>query len=166
VGGPIEVVVDDRRQHPPASDPATVRRWCDLVAGVLDAETVPGPGEVSVSWVDATEMAELNLRHRGQEGPTDVLSFPLDGADEVVGHRLVGDIVICPEVAERNAPNHAGTPEDEVALLLVHGTLHLLGHDHHDDATRRAMWARERELMGSLWGPLTRDPWGGEEAAP
>ncbi len=60
---------------------------------------------------------------------------------------LLGDVVICPAVAARQAPEHAGTIDDELALLVVHGILHVLGHDHADDAERVAMQARERELL-------------------
>jgi len=104
------------------------------------------------------------------------LSFPIDG-DSVAGPDarpsaprpprppddsppvLLGDIVICPGVAATNAPDHAGAFDDEIALLLVHGILHLLGHDHADDADRMAMQGRERELLASTYGPLARDPW-------
>jgi probable rRNA maturation factor len=77
---------------------------------------------------------------------------------------LLGDVVICPEVAATNAPGHAGTLDDELALLVVHGILHLLGMDHDGDADRRAMQARERSLLAEWWGPLARDPW--QEAPP
>jgi probable rRNA maturation factor len=71
----------------------------------------------------------------------------------------VGDVVVCPAVATANAPSHAGSTDDEIALLLVHGTLHLLGYDHMEDGDRARMWARERELLDQLWGPLGSDPW-------
>jgi len=77
---------------------------------------------------------------------------------------LLGDVVICPEVAAANAPGHAGTLDDELALLVVHGILHLLGMDHDHDADRRAMQAREKSLLAAWWGPLARDPW--QEAPP
>lgn len=72
---------------------------------------------------------------------------------------LLGDVVICPEVAAANAPGHAGTLDDELALLVVHGILHLLGMDHDRDADREAMQARERSLLAAWWGPLAADPW-------
>jgi probable rRNA maturation factor len=136
-------------------------RWTGLVGGVLAAERVYGPGEATVLFVDVEAMTALNRLHMGGTGPTDVLSFPIDAGDITAGidHRLVGDIVICPVVAERNAPSHAGTLDDEIALLLVHGALHLLGHDHQEDDQRARMWQRERELLGQLWGDLPRDPW-------
>jgi probable rRNA maturation factor len=67
--------------------------------------------------------------------------------------RLLGDVVVCPAVAFRNAPEHAGTYEDEVALLIVHGILHLMGMDHQDDAEAEAMEAKERELLARHHAP-------------
>jgi len=66
---------------------------------------------------------------------------------------LIGDVVICPEVAWRNAPDHAGTFDAEIALLIVHGILHLLGMDHERPAEAEAMEARERELLDQLFRP-------------
>jgi probable rRNA maturation factor len=69
-------------------------------------------------------------------------------------------VVICPEVAWRNAPEHAGTYDDELALLLVHGILHLLGQDHEAEAEAEAMEAREAELLAAHHGPLAEGPGG------
>jgi probable rRNA maturation factor len=133
-------------------------RWADLAGRVLDAEGVPPGAEMTLLFVDEARMAELNALHLGVEGPTDVLSFPID---EVGGgpHReapfeatvegqpvLVGDVVVCPAVARRQAAEHDETYEDEVALLVVHGVLHLLGHDHAEPEERRIMQDRE-----SVW---------------
>ncbi len=95
-----------------------------------------------------------------------MLSFPIDG-DELTGHdlvddvpRLLGDVVICPAVAAANAPEHAGSYDDEIALLLVHGVLHLLGMDH---AERRRAVPRCRRASASCSSSSTarspRDPW-------
>ena len=70
---------------------------------------------------------------------------------------LLGDVVICPEVAYRNAPEHAGTYEDELALLLVHGILHLLGYDHADAAEEREMFGLQDEIV-SEWRARSRPP--------
>ena len=152
--------VDDPDE--PAIGAIDVDRWARLVSSVLAAEGVAGPGELNVLFVGDDEIAELNIEHLGHEGPTDVLSFPIDGVDELeLGEvRLVGDILVSPATAARNAPEHAGSFEDEIALLVVHGTLHLLGHDHAEPGERDRMWARERELLAELHGPLVRDPWG------
>jgi probable rRNA maturation factor len=73
---------------------------------------------------------------------------------------VLGDVVICPAVASRNAPEHAGTYEDELALLVVHGVLHLLGMDHADDDEAEIMERREQELLGRFHrqDPLTGTP--------
>lgn len=143
--------------------PIDVDIWADLVRSALVREGVDGPAETNVVFVDLETMADLNETHMGKSGPTDVLSFPIDDewdptdADDSV--RFVGDIAVSWDVAERNAPEHAGTPTDEVALLLIHGTLHLLGHDHAEPDERAHMWATEQRLMDELWTPLTRNPW-------
>lgn len=142
-------------------------RWLRLAEAVLDAEGVRGDAELSLLFVGEQAMADLNKRFHGSDGPTDVLAFPID-EDPVEGGRspdsggsgpgytpaepsdmpvLLGDVVICPEVADRNAPEHAGTYDDEIALLVVHGILHLLGMDHLDTDEAEAMEAREQELL-------------------
>ena len=78
-------------------------------------------GHVAVQFVDADRIAELNSEHRGVEGPTDVLSFPVDLDGDVVGERELGDVVICPEHTE------------DLSEAVVHGTLHLVGMDHETD---------------------------------
>jgi probable rRNA maturation factor len=92
----------------------------------------------------------------GVDGPTDVLSFPLDALDApaVDGEPvLIGDIVVCPSVAADAAPDHAGTVDDELALLVVHGCLHLLGYDHAEPHETRVMRTRELELLvAHHWG--------------
>lgn len=153
------VAVDDQ-----TDEAVDVERWRALAAAVLVAEGVEGPGEANLVFVDAATIAELNETHLCGDGPTDVLSFPIDGNDDLADgdERLVGDIVICPAVAAANAPGHAGDYVDELALLVVHGCLHLVGHDHAEADDRRRMWNRERELLAAHHGPLARDPWGPE----
>jgi len=113
----------------------SLARECLRGEGVSDAE-------LSVSLVTEGEIAELHHRYMGEEGPTDVLSFPLDeeGDRTEDGVRILGDVVICPTVAARNA---SGDPAGELRLLIVHGILHLLGHDHMDEAEKARMWDRQ-----------------------
>lgn len=150
-GRAVSVVVSDE-QREVAID---ADRWATLAAAALRAEGCVG--ELTLTFVDRDEMSSLNAEHMGVDGPTDVLSFPLDPfGDDVPGPSLIGDIVICPEVASAAAPGHAGTLDDELALLTVHGVLHIVGHDHAlPDETRR-MRARELELLAALhWnGPV------------
>ena len=167
---PIDVFVADEQ----ASHPVDTARWAKLAEDVLRAEGVKGEAELSVLFVDETAMTDLNKRFLGKDGPTDVLAFPIDEEPAEGGRSpdsggagpghvppeaadlpmLVGDVVICPAVAERNAPDHAGTYEDELALLLVHGILHLMGMDHLDDNEAEVMEKRERELLAQHWKPV------------
>lgn len=122
-------------------------RWAGLAADALRSEGVAG--ELTLTFVERDEIAALNAEHMGVVGPTDVLSFPLDDDPLAVpaGPVLLGDVVICPAVAAAAAPDHAGTLDDELALLTVHGVLHILGHDHADPAERHVMRSRELELL-------------------
>jgi probable rRNA maturation factor len=101
--------------------------------------------EISISLVTEDEIAGLHERYLHETGPTDVLSFPLDEAAGEDGLRQLGDVVIAPAIAARNNPDD---PAAELRLLLVHGILHLLGHDHMDDAERAEMWARQERYSG------------------
>jgi probable rRNA maturation factor len=100
--------------------------------------------ELSLSFVDDAEIAELHERYMQEHGPTDVLTFPLDDADER-GVELLGDVVIAPGVAARNNP---ADPDSELRLLVVHGVLHALGYDHESDDERAEMWARQERYSG------------------
>jgi probable rRNA maturation factor len=149
-----------------ASEKVDVPRWVDLARDVLVAEGVRGEAELSLLFVDEASMAELNQRFMDRTGPTDVLAFPIDengpvgrwpdagstGPDRTdpepdEAPLLLGDVVVCPAVAARQAPEHAGTYDDELALLVVHGVLHVLGHDHAEDDEAARMQAREQELL-------------------
>jgi probable rRNA maturation factor len=118
------------------------------VRSTLAAEGVDA-GDVGVLFVDEARIAELNGAHRGKPSPTDVLSFPLDGDEDLPAGvpRQLGDLVICPAVASAE-----GT---ELATLLVHGALHLVGYDHETDDGR--MLRREAELVQEV-GPVVADP--------
>lgn len=154
-----------------------IERWQSLAVAVLRDEGVRGGTELSIFFVDEANMAELNREHMGEAGATDVLSFPIDGGEvvEVIAGPsggtkgpdrspvdrgdlplLLGDIVVCPLVARNQAPQHAGNLDDELALLVTHGVLHILGWDHGSDEERDRMWARERDLLvANHWnGPV------------
>ncbi|MEZ5228665.1 MAG: rRNA maturation RNase YbeY [Acidimicrobiales bacterium] len=99
---------------------------------MLSGEGVP-QGRIDLHLVDADTITELNVEHMGASGPTDVLSFPLDDDPFALPDdepSIIGDLVLCPSVAVAQAPEHAGTVDAELALLVIHGVLHLLGHDH------------------------------------
>ena len=107
--------------------------------------------ELSIALVDDATIAELNRSYRGQSRPTDVLSFSLLEGDHAE-HRgaLLGDVVIGVETAARRARAARRRIDDEVARLLVHGVLHLLGHDHARETDARAMRSEERRLLRVL----------------
>ena len=110
----------------------TLRR---LVAIALASAGVDD-GHLAVEFVDADRIAGLNAEHRGVEGPTDVLSFPVDESGDAAGERELGDVVICPEHTE------------DVSEAVVHGTLHLVGMDHETD--RGEMLALQAEIVSWL----------------
>ena len=104
-------------------------------------------GSLSIAFVSNRRIAALNRRHLGHAGPTDVISFPLASA---VPGEVQGDIYIAPGVARENARRHGVPVREELARLVVHGTLHVLGHDHPEGASREAspMWRRQEALLG------------------
>ncbi len=188
-----------------ATDAATVKvvdpqRWARLAQAAFVACGV-SHGRLDLSFVDAASMAELNRTHMHVEGPTDVLSFPIDAVDtfgaidESTTLRLapttssslaaeagpadgafsrapngemedaqmppvlLGDIVICVEMAQANARAADRSLDDELALLVVHGVLHVMGLDHLEPAERAHMQSRERELLVALHDPNASTDW-------
>jgi probable rRNA maturation factor len=146
-----------------------LERWLRLVRLVLADERAPEDAEVSLIFVDEAAIADLNTKFLGGSGPTDVLSFPIDDDHIPAGRQpdsggrgpgapsdpsdppvVLGDVVVCPLVAQRQAPEHAGTLDDELALLVVHGVLHLLNYDHAEEDETAVMQRRERELLAKF----------------
>ena len=132
----------------------------ELAVFVIRSEGKPETCEVSISFVDDERIRQLNREYRGIDRPTDVLSFECDNvqddyavfapvAEEVYE---LGDIVVAPDVAERQAPEYGMPFADEVSLLVTHGLLHLCGYDHVDYGEAQAMEERERELLTEYWG--------------
>lgn len=131
----------------------------DLIEFVLKAEEAPRNSEVAVLFTTAERVHELNRDYRGIDKTTDVLSFALcedeefeelDEDDEFEGECALGDIIVAVSVVEAQAPEYGNSVEDELRLLLVHGTLHLLGYDHMEDAEAEEMEAREKELLAAF----------------
>lgn len=151
-----------------------LERWRALALDALTELGVRGAAELSLLFVTEEEISALNAEYMGASGPTDVLAFPIDAADVETAAGpgtasrgpsrsepdtsdlplLLGDIVICPSVAANQAPDHAGNLDDELALLVVHGILHILGHDHAEPEQTARMRAAELHL-------LERYHWGG-----
>ena len=110
-------------------------------------------GGISITLVNAHRIAELNAQYLDGEGPTDVLSFPVDGlvtSPPGAGEPpvLIGDIVLCPEVAIAQAPTGPDGVVSELDLLITHGVLHLLGYDHDSEEAAAAMRSREEAVCG------------------
>jgi probable rRNA maturation factor len=120
---------------------------------VLDRLRIHPGAELSVVFVDVATMTDLHVRWMDEPGPTDVLSFPMDeltpprdGEEPPEG--LLGDVVICPEVAQRQAEQANHDVRLELGVLLTHGILHLLGYDHADPDDERLMFGLQRRLLG------------------
>jgi probable rRNA maturation factor len=119
------------------------------VLATLKAERV-GDALISVAFVGSEMMSQLNVQFLKSEGPTDVITF---GMSQNGGKMpVIGDIYICPPVAERNAKILGISSREELARLLIHGTLHVLGYDHPegDGRTRSPMWKRQERILDSL----------------
>ncbi len=119
---------------------------------VLSRMRVHPDAELCVKLVDEETIAVLNKQWMDADGPTDVLSFPMDelrpgrdGAEPVEG--ILGDMVLCPQYAASQAPSYSRTPEDEMHLLAVHGILHLLGYDHAEPEEEREMFGLQDRLL-------------------
>ena len=161
--GVPEVFCSDEQDEVPIDLP----RWRNLALATLREEGVRGACELSLYFVDVPTMTDLNEEHMGKVGPTDVLSFPLDGVEVAESQgpgaltsgparphpdhddvpTLLGDVLVCPSIAASQFPDHAGTLEDELALLIVHGILHVLGYDHAEETEASEMRARELAIL-------------------
>ncbi|HWL61064.1 MAG TPA: rRNA maturation RNase YbeY [Microbacteriaceae bacterium] len=123
-----------------------------LIGHVLDELHVHPEAEVAVVFVDEGAMEALHVQWMDEPGPTDVLSFPMDELrpgteDEPTPAGLLGDIVVCPQVAHAQAETAGHSPADEILLLVCHGLLHLLGFDHGEPEEEREMFDLQRDLL-------------------
>jgi probable rRNA maturation factor len=127
-----------------------------LADHVLERLHVHPDAELSIAVVDEDEMARLHVEWMDLPGPTDVLSFPMDemrpGTPEEPAEGTLGDIVLCPPVARRQAEAGGHSVADELCLLTTHGILHLLGHDHAEPEERQIMFALQRDLLTDFLG--------------
>ncbi|WP_017594623.1 rRNA maturation RNase YbeY [Nocardiopsis potens] len=129
----------------------------ELARYVLDALRIHPLAELSVVLVDEEPMAELHMRWMDLPGPTDVMSFPMDelrpgGPDRPSEPGTLGDVIICPQVAARQAEQGGHGVQDELDLLCTHGILHLLGYDHAEPEERTEMFGLQTELLMG-WRP-------------
>lgn len=147
--GPASVFVVDEQSQPVATE--RLRRLADHVLASCD---VAHPVELSLRLVEREEIRELNEGYLQGSGPTDVLAFPLDAPEEETfgpyvpdQPTLLGDVVVCPAVAADQAAERGEETARELELLVVHGILHLLGHDHAEPDERSRMFALTDRLL-------------------
>lgn len=144
-----------------------IQTYIALARLVLARENVMISSEMSLIFCDEEEISALNKAYMEKDGPTDVLSFPID--DDMVGAgrnpdnggrgpgtpsesddgipALIGDVYICPKVVNGQCGENGKTYDEEMRLMVVHGTLHLLGYDHMEDEERAQMQAREKAIL-------------------
>jgi len=123
-------------------------RLSELARHVLDSEDVGSEAELSVILITPDHMRRLNSRYADNDYATDVLSFPMTEDEE--SELMLGDVVICPRVAQDNASKLGHGLPEELDTLLVHGTLHLLGYDHQGAEDKADMERRQREILTSF----------------
>ncbi|MGI9018256.1 MAG: rRNA maturation RNase YbeY [Euzebya sp.] len=127
-------------------------RLRDLTAYVMADRGVPDGMEVSVLCIERDAITALNRTHMDSDGPTDVLAFPLDQPGETMPGdvAILGDVVVCPEIAAAQASEHGKTASQEIDLLVVHGLLHLLGHDHAEAQEKAVMFDLTDTLLAGF----------------
>ena len=148
----MKVFLADEQDDPLEPEPLIA-----LAESVLQAERLPDDTEVSITLVDRGEMTTLNGRYLKRDGPTDVLALPIEDLQPGEPPQTVpegpplnlGDVIICPQVVASNAEAAVVEFGDELALMVVHGILHLLGYDHHVDEEAEHMEALERTLLAA-----------------
>ncbi|MFO8155281.1 MAG: rRNA maturation RNase YbeY [Pseudomonadota bacterium] len=153
--------LDDEPDSPALPTEAQLRKWLETTLRTADG---PREAELTVRLVDAAESARLNGDYRGRPRATNVLSFPFEappGLDQALG--LLGDLVVCAPVVVREAAEQDKTVEAHSAHMVVHGALHLLGHDHQDKAEAETMEGLERRILAALGYP---DPYPEDETVP
>ena len=144
-------LLDESGAQPPVADLATLSRF------VMDRMRVHPQAELCIKLVDEDTIAQLNERWMEKTGPTDVLAFPMDElrpglVNEDPEEGVLGDLVVCPEVARRQAEEAGHPVGDELELLTVHGILHLLGYDHAEPEEHKEMFDLQARLLAEWVG--------------
>ena len=140
----LEVAVQIASEEDDLPDPECIRTWVDTAVGDLREDA-----ELTIRIVDEQESAELNGRYRQKAGPTNVLSFPFESPPGVTVS-LLGDIVVCAPVVQREASEQSKSLNSHWAHMIVHGALHLLGYTHERDEDAEEMEAKETHILGRL----------------
>lgn len=116
---------------------------------IFSEEEVGKSKQISLTLVSPDVMRELNLKYKGRDSLTDVLAFPLQG-EVGPARKILGEVVVCPQVAKTQAEQRGHTLEEELVLLTIHGILHLLGYRDEKEGTRRVMEDKERKILRRL----------------
>lgn len=135
----------------------------DVASFVFSAMDIHSEAEATISLVDVPTMSDLHMRWMDLEGPTDVMSFPMDELApgqgrpdaQAFGPEMLGDIIICPEFAAKQAIKAGHDLGHELALLTTHGCLHLLGYDHIEPAEEQRMFSLQNALLRDWYEQLT-----------
>lgn len=154
----IEVV--NESAYPGVNEEALI----DVASFVLGEMDIHPDAELTISVVDITTMSDLHVRWMDLEGPTDVMSFPMDELTPGMGRpdapapgpQMLGDIILCPEFAEAQAKRAGHDLGHELALLTTHGCLHLLGYDHIEPKEEQVMFALQNELLRDWYADCER----------
>lgn len=148
--GPQIAVVISTDGWPDDAEATVQRAARAALAGFEDAEAM---GEISVALMDDASIRALNRDYRNKDAATNVLSFPLDGDDELLPPGEIvplGDIAVALETVQREAVTEEKAFSDHLSHMIVHGTLHLLGYDHELDDEAEEMEALEREVLATI----------------
>jgi probable rRNA maturation factor len=146
----MEILVDIRQRRIEVDQDELRRK----TAYILEGLGCKSSAMISISVVDSKEMARLNDKYLGRQGPTNVLAFSqLEGEDAPVHRDLLGDVVICADVAVDDAGKLGYSHDEMIAYLLIHGILHLVGYDHHVIQDAAAMEAKVQELFHRFYPP-------------
>jgi probable rRNA maturation factor len=116
----------------------------------LEHQSASADADLTIVLTDDEQLHDLNQEYRDIDAPTDVLSFPASESDPETGHLYLGDILISVQRAEEQAAAAGHPLEAEIQLLVVHGVLHLLGHDHAEDKEKLRMWTAQAEILARL----------------
>ena len=138
-----------------ARSPLSRARVAQVARATLRSERVKN-ALVSITFLDRRAMARLNTKHLAHSGATDVISFGFTRATE--SDPVIGDVYICPDVGRENAKARGAPVREEIARLVVHGVLHVLGHDHPtgDGRERSDMWRRQERIVRRVSGGAAR----------
>ncbi|PTI40512.1 rRNA maturation RNase YbeY [Staphylococcus succinus] len=139
------------------------QEWFEQIDNLLTfaktQENIDGEAELSVTFVDKVEIQEINKMYRDKDKVTDVISFALEEDEpEITGldmPRVLGDIIICTDVANEQAESYGHSFERELGFLALHGFLHLLGYDHMNEQDEKEMFGRQDQILNAYG--LTRD---------